>query len=110
MLVNLVDNARKYAPVAEGEEPILISTTVDRKGRVLLEVSDRGPGIPENERSRIFDAFYRIGDERTRSARGTGLGLHLVALQARTMRARVQAMAREGGGATLRVTFRTLRG
>lgn len=110
VLVNLVDNARKYAPVAEGEEPILISTTVDRKGRVLLEVSDRGPGIPENERSRIFDAFYRIGDERTRSARGTGLGLHLVALQARTMRARVQAMAREGGGATLRVTFRTLRG
>ena len=109
VLVNLVENARKYAAVPEGGEPIRVVTRRDRRGNVVLEVLDRGPGIPEGERSRVFDAFYRVGDERTRRAAGAGLGLHLVDLQARSMRARVQAQLREGGGAVLRVTFRTLK-
>lgn len=108
VLVNLVENARKYAPVCEGDEPIRIETRSDRRGRVLLEVSDRGPGIPEEESARVFEAFYRLGDERTRSSRGTGLGLHLVQLQARAMKARVQLRPREGGGSTFRLVFRTL--
>lgn len=113
VLVNLVENARKYARPRPGgesngvpaEEPILIRTGV-LKSKIVLEVSDRGPGIPEGERARIFDAFYRIGDERTRTAPGTGLGLHLVSAQAQAMKARVQVAAREGGGATFRVTFK----
>lgn len=107
IVVNLVENARKYAPVPEGGEPIRIETRISRRGRVLLEVSDRGPGIPESERSRIFDPFYRIGDEHTRSTKGTGLGLHLVQLQARAMRGKVSARPREGGGTTFRVSFKT---
>ncbi|MFT5051523.1 MAG: signal transduction histidine kinase [Chlamydiales bacterium] len=118
VLVNLIENARKYArPQAAGSnngasaddastaDPILVCTRTV-KGKVVLEVSDRGPGIPESERSKIFDAFYRIGDERTRTAPGTGLGLHLVSAQAQAMKARVQVYPREGGGATFRVTFR----
>jgi signal transduction histidine kinase len=111
ILANLVENARKYAPVdpaAPGAEPILVC--VRKLGRrVVLEVLDRGPGIPEAERTRIFQAFYRIGDERTRRTPGTGLGLHLVWLQAKAMGARVQALPREGGGANFRVSFRTHR-
>jgi len=107
VLVNLVENARKYAPVPPGGEPIRVVTRRNRRGKVVLEVSDRGPGIPEEERGRVFDAYYRVGDERTRRTSGTGLGLHLVMLQARSMKARAQALARPGGGATLRVTFRT---
>lgn len=109
ILVNLVENARKYAEVPSGGEPILIQTRLDRRGRVLLEVSDRGPGIPEAERARVFRPFYRLGDERTRRAKGTGLGLHLVQLQVRAMKAKVQLLPREGGGTVFRVTFRTLR-
>ena len=115
ILVNLVENARKYAPVAQPvgsngnsqPEPILVRTYLS-KGKVVLEVSDRGPGIPEAERSKIFDAFYRIGDERTRTTPGTGLGLHLVYIQARGMKARVQVADRQGGGATFRIAFKTL--
>lgn len=109
VLVNLVENARKYAPVLPNGEPIRVETRLDHRGRVLLEVADRGPGIPESERARVFDPFYRLGEERTRRTKGTGLGLHLVQLQARAMRARIQARAREGGGAVFRMTFRTLR-
>jgi signal transduction histidine kinase len=73
----------------------------------MLEVKDRGPGIPQGERSKIFEAFYRVGNETTRTARGTGLGLHLVALQSQAMGARVQVLDRKGGGTIFRVTFRS---
>jgi signal transduction histidine kinase len=108
IVTNLVENARKYAPVDAQDpkaEPIRVRVAlVERK--VLLEVLDRGPGIPPEERSRIFQAFYRIGNERTRASKGTGLGLHLVALQAEAMGAEVEALAREGGGTVFRVSFR----
>jgi len=109
ILVNLVENARKYAPVPSGGEPIRISTRRGQRGGVLLEVADRGPGIPEQERSKIFEAFYHMGDETRRSTLGTGLGLHLVELQARSMRARVRVMTRSGGGAVFRVSLRVAR-
>lgn len=105
IVTNLVENARKYAPVAPGGEPIRLITRVAHD-EVVLEVKDRGPGIPHAERSRIFEAFYRVGNETTRTAKGTGLGLHLVALQSAAMQARVQVLDRHGGGTVFRVTFR----
>lgn len=74
MLVqNLMDNANKYAPI---DTPITISLEAN-KHQMLLEVKDQGIGIPLSERERIFDKFYRVGNEFTRSAKGTGLGLYL---------------------------------
>jgi signal transduction histidine kinase len=107
IVTNLVENARKYAPVdsrAPGAEPIRV-TTLMSDGHPILEVRDRGPGIPREERSRIFDAFYRIGNETTRTAKGTGLGLHLAALHCEGMGAKIQALDRDGGGTVFRVTF-----
>jgi two-component system phosphate regulon sensor histidine kinase PhoR len=99
---NLVENARKYAPVAAGGEPVLVR--VAREGQAaLIEVLDRGPGVPEKERERVFEAFYRMGKEQERYTKGTGLGLHLVALHARSMGGRAEVRPRPRGGAAFRV-------
>lgn len=73
LLQNLLDNANKYAPI---DSPIEISLNANQQ-ELLLEVKDQGIGIPLAERERIFDKFYRVGNEFTRSAKGTGLGLYL---------------------------------
>jgi len=74
-LSNLISNAVKYSK--PGNEKVHIQTFI-HKGRVGMSVSDNGSGIPEKERKNIFKMFYRMGDERTRSSSGTGLGLFLV--------------------------------
>ncbi len=76
---NLVENAVKYSqPVT----PIFI--TLKKQGnKGLLEVKDEGMGIPEKERKRVFQKFYRVGNEDTRTTQGTGLGLYLCSKIAR---------------------------
>ena len=77
-----------------------------KDGLPHLTVSDRGPGVPEEERVRLFDAFYRSGDEERRSAKGIGLGLHLAALHANAMGAALEVLDRPGGGAVFSVRFK----
>ncbi|MEX1025445.1 MAG: ATP-binding protein [Planctomycetota bacterium] len=105
ILRNLVENARKYAPVAADGEPILVRTR-ERDGAVLLEVLDRGPGVPAQERETIFEAFYRMGREHRRETQGTGLGLHLVRLAAQRLGGWAEFAPREGGGSNFRVRLR----
>jgi K+-sensing histidine kinase KdpD len=70
---NLVENAVKYSPKTS---PIRVRLSAGEKA-VVLQVTDEGPGIPDNEKNKVFDKFYRIGNENTRVAKGTGLGLFL---------------------------------
>jgi two-component system OmpR family sensor kinase len=70
-LGNLLRNAQKYA-----ENCIIVSARRDG-GRVLIVVEDDGPGIPEAERERVFDAFYRLDRSRDRATGGFGLGLSI---------------------------------
>lgn len=73
-LNNLIDNAIKYSN--EGDS---ITVEVREKdGRLLLSVSDTGPGIPAEELPRIFERFYRVDRTRSRELGGTGLGLAIV--------------------------------
>lgn len=74
VVTNLVENAVKYSgPCAE------VSVELDKQnGHAFLAVSDKGPGIPDDEKMLIFDKFYRVGDESVRKAKGTGLGLFIV--------------------------------
>jgi signal transduction histidine kinase len=73
MMVNLVENAVKYG----GQLPVKVTLVLTSLG-AELKVSDLGPGIPSEERQQIFQKFYRMGNEETRTKKGTGLGLFIV--------------------------------
>ena len=72
--MNLVENAIKYS---EPSTEITVSLT-ESGDKVLLSVADQGIGIADNEKDRVFNKFYRIGNEDTRKTKGTGLGLYIV--------------------------------
>lgn len=98
MLVNLVENALRHA----GPDAA-ITVTVARTGRgANLSVRDDGPGVPEAERERLFDRFYRL--ERSRSTPGSGLGLALVAAVAKLHGAEVSLTPAQPG-LEVRVSF-----
>ena len=92
-LGNLIDNALRFSP-ASGTVEIAV-----RPG-ASLSVLDRGPGVPEHERARMFEPFWRGRDAR---GPGSGLGLAIVAEIAEAHGGRVQALARAGGGAEFRI-------
>jgi signal transduction histidine kinase len=70
---NLLDNAHKYSTITS---PISVLLT-SHDNYIQLTIKDEGVGIPIGERGKIFEKFYRIGDESTRTTKGTGLGLYL---------------------------------
>lgn len=75
VVVNLLENAVKY-----GAENPIISTVLrplDQQN-MILEFADNGIGIPDKEKAKIFERFYRVGNEDTRKTKGTGLGLYIV--------------------------------
>jgi signal transduction histidine kinase len=82
-LANLLDNALKYADGGE-----ILVRVLRNDGRAVLEVTDRGQGIPEADRNTVFDRFVRL--ERSRSTPGNGLGLSLVRAVARRHRGTVE--------------------
>ncbi len=71
---NLLDNAVKYS---SRESPVTIRT-IQGNGNLTIEIADEGQGVEEVEKKKIFEKFYRVGNEATRKAKGTGLGLYLV--------------------------------
>lgn len=73
VIQNLVGNAIRYC-----DNKILISGGLDQDGQAYVCVEDDGPGIPEIDRARIFEAFARLDDSRTRASGGYGLGLSIV--------------------------------
>jgi signal transduction histidine kinase len=74
VVTNLIENAIKYSGPCETVAVKLFS----RDGKIMLEVADHGIGIADQEKTRIFDRFYRVGSEETRNTKGTGLGLYIV--------------------------------
>lgn len=73
LINNLLENAMKYSP----KESLIEITLKADKNELELTVSDEGTGIADDEKRKIFDKFYRVGNENTRSTKGTGLGLYL---------------------------------
>ncbi|MCU7693153.1 sensor histidine kinase [Haoranjiania flava] len=73
VISNLIDNAIKYSPADS-----LISVRLKQKENcAVLSIADEGEGIREEEKNKIFNKFYRVGNEAVRKTKGTGLGLYL---------------------------------
>ena len=97
-LTNLIDNASKYG----GGEVSLRAGQVD--GEIQIDVSDRGPGIPESETERLKRPFARLETART-NASGTGLGLAIVERIARHHGGRLELLSNPGGGLLARLVL-----
>jgi signal transduction histidine kinase len=102
-LRNLLENARRYG----GREPAAVAlrtVVVAGAPRAEIHVCDRGPGVPEAQRERIFEPFYRLPGH-AEQAGGVGLGLSLVRQIARHHGGDVRCEAREGGGSCFVITL-----
>ena len=99
----LVDNAAKYGP--PGGEVRLASSNEpgDRAGRLRVEVSDDGPGIPEEDLERVFERFYRPDKARSRALGGSGLGLSIAKTIVEAHGGSVRADRRPDGGASVSI-------
>ena len=100
LVANLVDNAVRHATGR-----VAIGLAEDDAGTVTLTVDDDGPGIPIEDRARVFERFVRLDEARSRDAGGSGLGLAIVAAVAHAHGAVVAVDDRPGGGARVRVVF-----
>jgi len=101
MVRNLLENAARH-----GAPPIEVSLSQPGPDRLILDVCDRGPGIPEAEHEPIFTPFYRRAGA-SEAEGGVGLGLSLVRQIARRHGGDVECLPRAGGGSCFRVTLPT---
>jgi len=98
---NLVDNAVKYSPP---HSPITVMLKKEGS-QAFLEIRDKGVGIPKKEYKRIFQKFYRVGNEDTRTSQGTGLGLYLCRKITRDHNMKLQVSDNSDGGTIFTIRF-----
>ena len=98
----LVDNACRYAAAAGRPAPAVRIVVASQGNRVSLTVEDSGPGIPEDERARLFDRFYRAG---AADGGGSGLGLAIADAVARSTGGKWRVGDSPLGGASMQVTW-----
>jgi signal transduction histidine kinase len=101
VVTNLIENAVKYSP-----ECAEVLVTLQRmEGQIQFIVADSGIGINDQEKSRIFDKFYRVGSEDTRKTKGTGLGLFIVKQVLDKHQASIKVKNNHPSGTVFEVTF-----
>ena len=94
VLLNLLSNAEKYSA---GKKQIVVAVSREPPS-ILIRVCDRGIGIPEHERERVFREFYRVDDSLSSGVQGTGLGLTIARRIARDHGGDITCAPRDGGG------------
>lgn len=102
IVINLVDNAVKYGSGAEARVDVDVILDEDL---ACISVRDRGGGIPEDERDRVFERFHRIQSPEKAHMPGTGIGLSLVRELARAHGGDAEIRSAQGGGCEVRVFF-----
>lgn len=106
---NLMTNALVHTPP---DAAVTLRLYAEAGNRAVVEVSDTGPGLSDEQKARVFERFYRADEARTRhtdrAATGTGLGLAIVAAIVRSHHGTVEVISEPGAGATFKVTLPTL--
>jgi len=100
VIVNLLDNAVEYTP---SDSPIDLRARPDEGDGLIIEVADRGPGLPPGTERRVFEKFFRASPANTR--RGIGLGLAICRAIVEAHGGTITAANRSGGGAVFRFTL-----
>jgi K+-sensing histidine kinase KdpD len=101
LFMNLIDNADKYAPPVS---QIFVSL-FKKENYAHLEVADVGSGVADSEKRKIFEKFYRVGNEETRKTKGTGLGLYIARFIAVNHRAKISVRNNIPKGSIFEVVF-----
>jgi two-component system OmpR family sensor kinase len=107
---NLMSNALSHTPDGVPIEVSLSTGTLERRGgtptpAVILDVTDQGPGMTQEQARRVFERFYRADQARTRATGGSGLGLAIVAALVAGHGGTASVRTEEGQGATFRITL-----
>lgn len=103
ILSNLFENAWNYA----GKGKYIRVEVLNEKSDAVIRVSDKGPGIPDEEKNKVFNRFYRSGSEDIRKTKGTGLGLFIVRNLIRSMNGRILIKDNQPHGCTFEIRFKT---
>jgi signal transduction histidine kinase len=98
---NLLENAVKYSTV----NPVIHINNKTENDRIIFEVKDNGVGIPTHEKSKVFNKFYRVGNEDTRSTKGTGLGLYIANQIIKAHSGSIQVLDNEPKGTIFKIIF-----
>lgn len=101
IITNLVDNAIKYST----EKKQINVTLSKNENHLLFCVRDQGIGIQQSEKEKIFDKFYRVGNEETRRSKGTGLGLYIVKKLVKGHRAKITVKDNTPKGSSFEIKF-----
>lgn len=102
IVLNLIENGLKYSA---SDKAVSLSTRVEN-GYYILSIADEGAGISADDQSKVFLKFYRVGDEQTRSSKGTGLGLFIANTLALKHGTAIKLKSTLGEGSTFEVTFK----
>lgn len=101
VIINLLENALKYS-----EENTQVKLGLEAENNVIaISVADNGLGIPDEFKKRIFEKFYRIGSEETRSTKGTGLGLYIVKRVVEIYNGAIEVSDNQPKGTVFAITF-----
>jgi K+-sensing histidine kinase KdpD len=101
LFMNLLENADKYAP----EDSVITVRLYQKEKEIYLTVEDNGPGIPLSERRKVFEKFYRIGNEETRKTKGTGLGLYIARFISLKHKATISVADNNPTGCVFKIVF-----
>lgn len=101
VVTNLIENAVKYSPPCA----LVFVKLAKDNGDILFSVADHGMGIQDEEKKRIFNKFYRVGNEDTRKTKGTGLGLYIVKTVLEKHRAQIKVKDNTPSGSIFEVIF-----
>ena len=101
VLINLIDNAVRYS-----EDNTVVTVRLEQNNEwAVIQICDRGRGVPMTDLAQIFEPFYRVDEDRSRATGGTGLGLSIVKTLVEGMRGKIKVQSKPGEGSIFTVSL-----